>query len=157
MRKKIIDPVQQQQQSSERDWLDIEQLADIEISSEDDAYPIESALLPSIASSWRASGPGEQTIRLIFKQPQKLKLIRLSFEESSIERTQEYVLRWSPDDGKSYQEIVRQQWNFNPHGSTRETEEYQVDLPAVTVLELVINPDITGKNAVASLDQLRLS
>jgi hypothetical protein len=66
-------------------------------------------------------------------------------------------LRWSPDGGKSYQEIVRQQWNFSPLGATSEKEDYPVELAAVTVLELSIIPDISGKDAVASLEQLRLA
>lgn len=157
MHKKIITPASKQNESPTRDWLDIEMIANVEITSEDDAYPVESALLPGKASGWRAAGPGKQTIRLLFKQPQKLQFIRLSFEEASIERTQEYVLRWSPDDGNTYHEIVRQQWNFNPQGSTSETEDYQVELPAVTILELSINPDISGKDTLASLEQLRLA
>lgn len=156
MRKKIIKPVQQQQSSSAHDWLNIEQLADVEISSEDDAYPIESALLPGKNSGWRAKDPGQQVIRLIFNQPIRLQLIRLSFEELNIERTQEYVIRWS-EDGESYQEIVRQQWNFSPQGTTSETEEHTVGLSAVSVLELVIKPDISGKNAWASLEKLQLA
>lgn len=157
MHKKIITPTPKQNESPDRNWLDIENIANVEITSEDDAYPVESALLPGKVSGWRAADPGKQTIRLLFNQPQKIQLIRLSFEESSIERTQEYVLRWSPDDGKTYNEIVRQQWNFNPQGSTSETEDYQVKLPAVTVLELSINPDISGKDTLASLKLLRIA
>jgi hypothetical protein len=81
----------------------------------------------------------------------------MNFEEPAAERTQEYVLRWSPDSGQSFQEIVRQQWNFSPQGITTETEDHHVDLPAVTVLELNIVPDISGGNAIASLAQLRLA
>lgn len=57
----------------------------------------------------------------------------------------------------SVQEIVRQQWNFSPPQSAREVEEYQVGLSGVTVLELVINPDGSGRVARASLKNLRLS
>jgi hypothetical protein len=56
-----------------------------------------------------------------------------------------------------FRDIVRQQWNFSPARSVREVEEYQVDLLGVTVLELVIVPDITGGAARASLKSLRLS
>lgn len=81
----------------------------------------------------------------------------MNFEELEIERTQEYVLRWSADEGQSYQEIIRQQWNFSPEGATSEIEDYQVVLPAVTILELSINPDISDSNALASLAALRLA
>jgi hypothetical protein len=79
------------------------------------------------------------------------------FTEPAAERTQEYVLRWSPDSGQSFQEIARQQWNFSPHGTTNETEDHHVDLPSVTVLELSIVPDISGGDAFASLAQWRLA
>jgi hypothetical protein len=157
MRKRIVNPDQKQNVDSDQKWLDIDKLAVVEVTSEDDAFPIESALLPDNASGWRAAGPGKQMIRLVFDNPQEIQWIRLNFEELEIERTQEYVLRWSPDGGHSYQEIIRQQWNFSPVGATREVEDYQVELPAVTVLELSINPDISERNAFASLEELRLA
>jgi hypothetical protein len=157
MRKRIITPVQQETASLDQDWLNMEGLAEVEITSEDAAHPIESALLPGRASGWRAAGPGKQTIRLLFANPQRLRRIRLNFVEPRAERTQEYVLRWSPDGGRSYREIVRQQWNFSPQGATSETEDHHVELSAVTVLELSIIPDISGGNAFASLAQLRLA
>jgi hypothetical protein len=51
---------------------------------------------------------------------------------------------------------VRQQWNFSPLLTIREIEEYQVQLSDVTVLELVIVPDISRGAARASLKSLRL-
>ena len=157
MRKRIITPVQQETESPGLEWLNMEGLAEVEITSEDAAHPIESALLPVRASGWRAAGPGKQTIRLLFDYPQRLQRIWLNFLEPNTERTQEYVLRWSSDGGQSFREIVRQQWNFSPQGATSETEDLHVELPAVTVLELTIIPDISGGNAVASLAQLRLA
>jgi hypothetical protein len=156
MRKRIIVPVQQETASADEDWLNVENLAEVEITSENVAHPIESALLPGRASGWRAGGPGQQTIRLYFADPQRLQRIRLNFVERLTERTQEYVLRWSPDGGQSFREIVRQQWNFSPQGSTLETEDHHVELQGVTVLELSVIPDISRENAFASLAQLRL-
>ena len=73
------------------------------------------------------------------------------------ERTQEFVLRWSGDGGRSFREIVRQQWNFSPPNTTREVEEFQVALSDIAVLELAIVPDISRGSARASLQSLRLS
>ena len=157
MRKRIITPVQQETALPNLEWLNIEELAELEITSEDASHPIESALLPGHDSGWCAAGPGKQTIRLLFTNPQQLRRIWLNFVETRTRRTQEYVLRWSPDGGKSFREILRQQWNFSPEGATSETEDLHVDLPAVTVLELSIIPDISGGNALASLAQLRLA
>jgi hypothetical protein len=157
MRKRIIAEVQKEIVPSEQEWLNVEGLAEVEITSEDAAHPIESALLPGRVSGWRAAGPGKQTIRLLFDHPQRLRRIWMNFVEPGAERTQEYVLRWSADRGQSFHEIVRQQWNFSPPGTTSETEDHHVELPAVTVLELSIIPDISGGNAPASLAQLRLA
>jgi hypothetical protein len=157
MRKRIIAPIQQETESPEQDWLNVEDLAEVEITSEDTAHPIESALLPGRASGWRAARPGKQMIRLLFANPQRLRRVWLNFVEPLTERTQEYVLRWSPDGGQSFREIVRQQWNFSPQGTTRETEDHHVELSAVTVLELSIIPDISGRDAFASVAQLRLA
>jgi hypothetical protein len=65
-------------------------------------------------------------------------------------------LRWSPDGGRSFREIVHQQWNFSPPDTVREVEEYQVEPSDVSVLELIIVPDISGGAARASLKSLRL-
>lgn len=156
MRKRIVNHSHKESPSSDQDWLNLENLVEVEITSEHAGHPIEAALLPPRSAGWRADGPGKQTIRLLFNQPQPLKRIWMNFFEPSSERTQEYALRWSPDQGKSFQEIVRQQWNFSL-GTTSETEDHRVELPAVTVLELDIIPDISGGNALASLAQLRLA
>jgi hypothetical protein len=157
MHKRIIASVQQGTAPSGQDWLNVESLAAVEITSEDAAHQIECALVPTRVAGWRAAESGKQTIRLLFAHPQRLRRIWLSFVEPHTERTQEYVLRASTDGGKTFREIVRQQWNFSPQGSTCETEDHHVDLPAVTILELNIIPDITGGNACASLAELRLA
>lgn len=157
MRKRIIDPAWQDAAEVEPDWLDLETLVVVEVTSEADDHPVESALLPGGAPGWRAAGPGPQTIRLRFDHPQHLRHIRLRFKEDCLERTQEYVLRWSPDGGQTYRDITRQQWNFSPRGANCEMEDHCVDLPAVTLLELSITPDIAAGPAVASLVQLRLA
>jgi hypothetical protein len=136
--------------------LDIERAAVVEITSEEKDYPIESAFISGDTRGWRAAEPGPQTIRLIFDQPQSLKLISLVFEENETARTQEFVLRWSSDGGRSFREIVRQQWNFSPPRTLHEVEEYQVELSNVTILELSIVPNTSGGPARASLKSLRL-
>jgi hypothetical protein len=157
MRKRLIGHGPGEVVAAEPDWLDLEHLAQIEITSEDVGYPIESALIPGTGSSWRAAQPGEQTIRLLFNEPLRLQRIHLVFQGDDKERTQEFVLRWSPDGGQSYREIVRQQYNFSPPEALDEVENYNVDLDGVTALELKIVPDISGGSAQASLAQLRLA
>ena len=156
MRKHIIRAAPRETSPADQGWLNLEQLASVEITSEDATHPIESALLPGQERGWRAGQSGEQTIRLIFDQPQRLRRIWLLFEESEVERAQEFVLRWSPDGGKSFREIVRQQWNFSPPDTIRELEDYRVELSGVTAIELSIVPNKSGGTGHASLAQLRL-
>ena len=140
MRKRLITPTRESIRTHGEGWLDVERAAVVEFTSEDKDYPVESAFASGDARGWRAAGPGSQTIRLVFDQPQRLRCVSLVFDENETARTQEFVLRWSPDGGASVKEIVRQQWNFSPPDSIREVEEYHADLSSVTVLELVINP-----------------
>lgn len=157
MRKRMISAIPMNTPEGGMTWLPLDQIAAVEVTSEDSAHPIEGALLDGNERGWRASLPGEQTIRLVFDAPQGIKRIRLVFIEDEVERSQEFVLHWSPDSGQTFHEIVRQQWNFNPHNSAQEIEEYQVDLHDVTQLELKITPDRSGGDSRASLAQLRLA
>lgn len=157
MRKTVINRVRPIPINDKHYWLDLTSIARVEVTSEDESFPIESALLAEIGPGWRASGPGEQTIRLLFDKPQRIKVIELHFTEIEKVRTQEFVLRWSGDAGQSYREIVRQQYNFSPPGTVHEREIYTVKLNEVITLELGIVPDINGGSACASLTQLRLA
>jgi len=155
--KRIISQGTQGVLPADQDWLEVERLALVELTSEDPEHQFESALRPETGSAWRASSPGEQVIRLLFYEPIRIKHIRLEFHEEKYARTQEFVLRWSPDDGQSYREIVRQQYNFSPPETIREVEDYFLDLDRVTVLELNIFPDISGSDVRASLAGLLLA
>ena len=157
MRKRIITATPETVRTRGEGWLDVERAAIVEVTSEDKDYPVESAFVSGQARGWRAAAPGSQTIRLVFDQPQRLKHISLVFEENETTRTQEFVLRWSPDGGSSFRDVVRQQWNFSPQGTNREVEDYQVDLSNVTALELNITPNMSGGDARASLKSMRLS
>lgn len=151
MRKQLITGDMKAVSDNEESWLDLEKLVQVEMSSEDEAYPIESALAAGTGPGWRANEPGEQTLRLLFDQPQRLERIRLLFEADDLPRTQQFTLRWSPDGGATYHEIARQQYNFSAPDATTEQEMFRVDLNGVNALELQIIPDISGGNARASL------
>ena len=157
MRKRVIGSDSSANELPVDQWLSLAELADVEVTSESAEHPIESALLPGDSAGWRASTPGGQTIRLLFREPTRLRRIALKFVERDVERMQEYVVRWSADGGRSFHDVVRQQWNFSPRGSTEEIDDYRIELPAVTVLELNIVPDRSTGRALASLAQLRVA
>jgi hypothetical protein len=157
VRKRLISQTLPSPGLSAQDWLNVGRLASVEVTSEENGYPIESALLRSEKRGWRAANAGTQIIRLIFDEPQKLRRIWLVFEDTENTRTQEFVLRWSADTEHSFREIVRQQWNFSQPNAVRETEDYAFEIPGVKTLELVIVPDIRCGAARASLRHLRLA
>ena len=113
MRKRTINPHSEADSSADERWLNLDPLAQVEITSESAEHPIESALLlHDQGSGWRAAQPGKQTIRVIFNQPLSLGLIFLRFEEEKQERTQEFVLRMilEVEGQRLSRNIVRQQY-----------------------------------------------
>jgi hypothetical protein len=141
------------------EWLDLPSIARVQLTSEDPAFPIENALStnPTLNElGWRATGPGPQTIALLFDVPQRIRRIVVHFVERNLERSQEFLLRYSSAK-ETDREIVRQQWSFSPNGSAQEGEDYAVELESVTKLELVIDPDRGRRNSVATLSALRIA
>ena len=140
-------------------WLDIERIAVVEISSEDPKFPIDNALGGTGTAGWRAAGPGPQRIRLLFDEAQTIRRIQLHFVDRDSERSQEFWLLALVGD--ELREVVRQQWNFSPDGTTEELEDYRVELDGVNALDLRIDPDRSHdpkqSRHVASLQRLRLA
>jgi hypothetical protein len=157
MRKRIINQQNQDVSPVEYSWLDLSRLAQVEVTSEDAEHPIEAALIPGFRQGWRAAQSGKQTIRLLFDEFQTISRIQLLFHEDQRTLTQEFVLSWSSGPENSCREIVRQQYNFSPPGTTSEFEDYTVDLAGVKLLELNIIPDISGGDAFASVAQIRIA
>ncbi len=131
MRKRFVTATPATVQARGEGWFDLEHAAAVEVTSEDKDFPIESALSIERGQGWRAAEPGAPTIRLVFDEPQELKRISLVFEED-------------------------EQWNFSAPTSTREIEDYRVELSEVTLFELTIVPNISGGVARASLKSLRV-
>lgn len=121
-------------------WRELERIARVEMTSEDEMFPVEHAMDRTTSTGWRASSTGPQVIRLHFDEPLTIRRIRLHFTDRVAERSQEFALFANGENG-ALQEIARQQWNFSPHGATEEIEDYTVALTGVTVLELRIDPD----------------
>jgi hypothetical protein len=160
MRKEIVEQGMTAGRSpGKAEWLDLDSIAHVQLTSEDPAFPIENALGTSPEHNergWRATSPGPQTITLGFDGPQHIRRIFLHFIERETEREQEFVLRYS-SASETNREIVRQQWTFSPTGSAQEIEDYEVELKSVTKLELLIDPDRGRRNCLATLNALRLA
>lgn len=140
--------------------LDIPSIATVIVTSEESTYPIElifDGQRGPGASRWRAATPGQQCLILDFDKPQALHQLVLDIEEPEVSRTQVLWVSVSTDGGRSYRELVRQEYNFSPPGTTYECETWAIDTPRVTHLAIVIEPDKGGQPAHASVTSLMLT
>jgi hypothetical protein len=159
MRKSIVSPSTTTASPISDLWRDLERIARVEISSEDEKFPIEQALGKKATTGWRAATTGPQLIRLHFDEPLTIKRLQLHFVDKISERSQEFALYAGA--GAELKEIVRQQWTFSPSGSTEEIEDYAENLSGITTLELRIDPDRShdpkASKEYASLQSLKLA
>ncbi len=105
---------------------------------------------------WIAGEPAEQTVILAFDAPQTINQILLEVEELEVARAQELQLSFSCDGGRTYREMLRQEFNFSPSGTTFERETWTVSAQEVTHIRLAIKPDKGGKPCRATLTSLVL-
>ncbi len=109
MRKRIVGSQSAAEAHSDQGWLNLDQIATVEVSSEDPAFPIESAFSADDRVHWRAAESGTQHVRLIFDEPVSLHRVQLRFDEREHKRTQEITLQWGSAQGGPMHEIIRQQ------------------------------------------------
>ncbi len=154
MRKKILEQEPTQQPIFESGEVNVAEIATALITSEAADHPIEHAFDTHRGpggTRWVAADPGEQTLILAFDTPQTVRQISVEVEETQVSRTQVLVLSVSIDQGKTYQELRRQEYSFSPSGSTFEREVWSVEIQGMTHLRLSIMPDKGGQPCQASL------
>ncbi len=139
--------------------INLAEVAFVFYSSEDPAHPIEYALDGSYGrggTRWEAAeADREETIEIDFDEPQSISRLVYEVEEEAAERTQELTVEASTDEGETYRPVLRQEYNFSPHGSTYEREEWQVGLHGVSNLRFTIIPNKRGSGK-AKITSLRL-
>ena len=138
---------------------DIAALATVLVTSEDPNHPIDYVFDRQRgpgASRWIAEQTGEQTVILAFDTPQAIRKVLVEVEETNTSRTQELDVSISDDGGQTYRELVRQEYNFSPPGTTLEHEEWPMTADGVSHLRLRIKPDKGGKACRATLTTLAL-
>jgi hypothetical protein len=90
-----------------------------------------------------------------FDQPRAISRLVYEVEETMGERTQEVRVEASNDGGRTYRQILVQDYNFSPRGATFQREDQRFDLRRVTHLRLTIVPSKSGSGS-ATLTALRL-
>ena len=140
--------------------ISIADVATVQVTSEEADHPIDNAFDHNRGpggSRWIADGPGEQTVTLLFDSPQTIRQIGLEVEELAVSRTQELSISVSSDGGRTYRELVRQEFNFSPPATSFERERWSASEGAVTHLRLEIKPDKGGRVGRATLTALTLA
>ena len=137
--------------------IDIAATATVSVTSEAPEFPIDCAFDDRRGpggSRWVAGEPGEQTVVLAFDTPQAVRHVTLEVEEREVARRQELQVAVSSDGGQSYRELLRQEYNFSPPGTTFQREAWSVRADGVTHLRLCIRPDKGDKPCRATLVSL---
>src|SRR5438445_13359237 len=139
--------------------IDIASCATVAYSLDDPAHPVEHLLdEPSGlgAGRWMSARPDTtEHIVIEFDLPQAISRLVDEVEETMRERTQEVRVEVSEDGGRSYRQILVQEYNFSPGGATYQRQDQRVNLRQVTHLRLTIVPNKSG-SGTATLTTLRL-
>ena len=139
--------------------IDIAGCATIAYSSEDPAHPVEHMLDGRSgpgATRWISARPDTtEHIVIEFDRPQTISRLVYEVGETMREHTQEVRVEVSENGGRSYRQILVQEYNFSPEGATYQREEQRFDLRQVTHLRLTIVPN-KSDSATATLTALRL-
>ena len=141
------------------DEIDIVGCATIAYSSEDPAHPIEHAFDgrhgPGV-TRWISARPDTvERIIVEFDEPQPISRLVYEVEEAVRERTQEVCVEVSENGGRTYRQILIQEYNFSPRGATYQREELRFNLLQARRLRLTIVPNKNG-SGTATLTTLRL-
>jgi hypothetical protein len=136
--------------------IDIASQATLTYSSEDSDHPLEHLIDGQRATRWASARPNEtERVVLEFDHAQRISRLVYEVEECWQERTQEVRVEVSSDHGRTYRQVLAQDYTFSPQGATFQREDFRLDLTAITHLSLTIVPN-KGGSGVATLTSLRL-
>ena len=139
--------------------INIAGCATIAYSSENPAHPVDHMLDGRCgpgATRWVSARPDTvEHIVVEFDRPQAISRLVYEVEETMRERAQEVRMEVWEDGGRSYRQILVQEYNFSPRGATYQREEQRFNLRQVTHLRLTLVPNKSG-SGTASITALRL-
>jgi hypothetical protein len=131
--------------------------ATVLVTSEDPEHPVDHAFDSHRGlggTRWIAGEPGEQTLIVAFDGTEAVGRVILEVEEPEVVRTHELQLAISSDGGRTYRDVLRQEYNFSPPGTTFEREDWAVSAAGATHLRLQVKPDKGDKPCRATLTSL---
>jgi hypothetical protein len=139
--------------------LDLASCATIGFSAEDPEHPVDNLLDDhdgpggTFWSSDRPNTPEQLVVE--FDTPRDLSRLVYEVEETRAERTQAVRVEASRDSGRTYRDLLMQEYVFSPHGATFQREDIRLQATALTHLRLTIVPN-KGGSGKATLTSLRL-
>jgi hypothetical protein len=139
--------------------IDLIACATLGFSSEDPEHPVENILDHNDGpggtfwSSDRRDTPEQLVVE--FDAPRDFSRLVYEVEETRLERTQEIRIEVSQDSGRTYRDVLMQEYAFCPNGATFQREDIRLHANALTHLRLTIVPN-KGGSGKATLTSLRL-
>jgi hypothetical protein len=159
IRKRQLNPTTDAEVPSQSCEIDLSANATLHFSSEAPEHPVERMLDDRIGpgGTYWAGARADMTEEILLEFDKPLHIARLCYqvEERQLERTQEVLMEYSCDGGRSYRSGFVQEYTFSPAGATFQSEDLKVELQGVTHLRLRIKPDKNG-SGTATLTSLRL-
>lgn len=125
------------------DTLDVAALASVEVSSENELYPIDNTFdgrNGAGGSCWVAGKPGVQVVHLRFRAPTEIHTVIVESEEHNLTSSQQIELsgwiddRWGPF--ASPPRVLR----YSPYGASFHRETWVISEPSVTEILLHVTP-----------------
>lgn len=157
--RKLLLPEEHPQARDTAGSIDIAACATILYSSEHPEHPIENLLDDhggAGGTRWASARQNAtEQIVIAFDTPRSISRLVYEVEEAQFERTQEIRVELSRDAGRTYQQVLVQEYTFSPQGATLQREDLRLDAEAVSQLRLTIMPHKSG-NGIATLTSLRL-
>ena len=139
--------------------IDIARHAVLAYTSDDPEHPIENLIDAHYgpgSTFWAGAKPNTmERIVVEFDHPQSVSWMIYEVEDCVCARTQEVRVEVSSDGGRTYRQVLVQEYTFSPAGATFQREVQRLNLPPMSHLRLTIVPDKNGSGP-AKLNSLRL-
>ncbi len=139
--------------------VDLAGCATIAYTSEDSAHPIDALFDDSGGpdGTFWASERANVTEQIIveFDRPRSISRLVYEVAEARVERTQEIRLAVSSDEGRTFRQVLVQEYSFSPRGATFQREEVRLGASDVTHLRFTVVPNKSGSGK-ATLTSVQL-
>lgn len=125
------------------DTLDVAALASVEVSSENELYPIDNAFdgrNGAGGSCWVAGKPGAQVVHLRFRAPTEIRSVIVESEECELTSSQQIEISGWIDDRWGPFASPPRVLQYSPYGASFHRETWDISEASVTEILLHVTP-----------------